>query len=236
MQNKFPQLQKSLPITPSYGSVLFSSLHCFGGPVVVLLICMLMAIAGGNGDFVVAKDPASEQGRATGFVEGPQGRQVAVVSWMGKTWVSKNLDLVTEDSWCYGNDTINCIKYGRLYTWEAANKACRSLGPGWRLPNESEWRYVASLFGGCASDSKDRGRKAYRALTVGGNSGVNLLHGGFRFKNGQFHAIKEGGFYWTNTRQVEDRAQRVVFYEQSEEFYLDQMSTTFGYSCRCVKE
>jgi len=55
----------------------------------------------------------------------------------GVKWMSRNLNIKTAGSWCYGNSTANCDKYGRLYTWTAAKKACQSIG--WRLPTDENW-------------------------------------------------------------------------------------------------
>lgn len=38
---------------------------------------------------------------------------------------------------CYMEDPFFCSQYGRYYTWSEAKKACP---PGWRLPNDSDWR------------------------------------------------------------------------------------------------
>jgi len=45
-----------------------------------------------------------------------------------QTWMAENLNFaytqpingLDSGSWCYNNDTENCAKYGRLYTWDAA--------------------------------------------------------------------------------------------------------------------
>lgn len=50
-------------------------------------------------------------------------------------WMAKNLNVNIEGSKCYDNDPKNCEKYGRLYTWSAALKACPS---GWHLPSKEE--------------------------------------------------------------------------------------------------
>ncbi len=71
----------------------------------------------------------------------------------GLTWMTKNLNYELPDSWCYDNDPANCAEYGRLYTWEAAKKACQSLGNGWRLPTDQEWRDLAKRFGGADDDA-----------------------------------------------------------------------------------
>ena len=42
------------------------------------------------------------------------------------TWMAENLKYEMSDSWCYNNDKDMCEKYGRLYTWDDAMKACPS--------------------------------------------------------------------------------------------------------------
>src|SRR5687768_5272417 len=52
----------------------------------------------------------------------------------GKQWMTENLNVNTGRSYCYEDAELNCRRYGRLYTWESAQRACQSLGGGWRLP------------------------------------------------------------------------------------------------------
>jgi hypothetical protein len=52
-----------------------------------------------------------------------------------------NHDIKPWKSWCYDDKDLNCEKYGRLYDWNAANKACPE---GWRLPSQGEWSDLVS--------------------------------------------------------------------------------------------
>jgi uncharacterized protein (TIGR02145 family) len=52
-------------------------------------------------------------------------------------WMAKNMNYKIGTSYCYGEDDFNCKKYGRLYDWSSATKACPS---GWHLPSIVEWR------------------------------------------------------------------------------------------------
>jgi hypothetical protein len=54
----------------------------------------------------------------------------------GKVWMTENLNYQTADSWCYDDSAANCETYGRLYTWEAAKKACPA---GYHLPSNQDW-------------------------------------------------------------------------------------------------
>lgn len=118
----------------------------------------------------------------------------------GKWWLTANLDVITGPSYCYDDAESNCRRYGRLYTWESARRGCQSLGNGWRLPTNDEWRQMAKYYGGVYEDSADRGRTAYEALVIGGSSGLEALLGGGRAPGGEQYARLEAhGFYWTAT-------------------------------------
>src|SRR5262245_13672290 len=82
----------------------------------------------------------------------------------GRQWTTENLNVDARPSYCYDDAELNCRRYGRLYTWDAARKGCQSLGEGWRLPTENEWRQLAKHYGGVNEDSGDKGRAAYEAL------------------------------------------------------------------------
>src|SRR5687768_14729519 len=91
----------------------------------------------------------------------------------GKQWMTENLNVNTRGSYCYDDAELNCRRYGRLYTWESAQRGCQSLGHGWRLPTNDEWRQMAKHYGGVRDDSDDGGKAAYKALLIGGSSGFN---------------------------------------------------------------
>jgi uncharacterized protein (TIGR02145 family) len=95
----------------------------------------------------------------------------------GKMWMTENLNIVTEESWCYGEGgqvyigldysnssggplygpltsseiQANCNKYGRLYTLEAARTACPR---GWHLPSSDEWDVLIKSAGGSSVAAK----------------------------------------------------------------------------------
>jgi uncharacterized protein (TIGR02145 family) len=118
----------------------------------------------------------------------------------GKEWTTQNLDVNTVTSYCYEDEDMNCRRYGRLYTWESALRVCQSLGDGWRLPTDDEWRRMAKHYGGVSEDSDDKGKAAYQALSAGGASGFNAILGGGRSGDGQYARLEAHGFYWTATQ------------------------------------
>ena len=114
-----------------------------------------------------------------------------------KQWTTHNLDVNTMPSYCYEDSELNCRRYGRLYTWESARRVCQSLGDGWRLPTDDEWRRMAKHYGGVSEDADDKGKAAYKALLAGGSSGFLALLCGGRSDDGQYARLEAHGFYWT---------------------------------------
>ena len=114
----------------------------------------------------------------------------------GKPWMTRNLDVNIMPSYCYDDAESNCRRYGRLYTWESARRACQSLGNEWRLPTDDEWRQLAKHYGGVSADSEDKGKAAYKDLLDGGSSGFDAVLGGGRSPDGQYARLDAHGFYW----------------------------------------
>ena len=116
----------------------------------------------------------------------------------GRQWATTNLDVDIDGSYCYGDAPANCRRYGRLYTWKAAQEGCLSLGEGWRLPTNDEWRLLATRYGGLREESDDTGKAAYTALLIAGSSGFDaLLGGGREVTGGEYARLEAHGFYWT---------------------------------------
>ena len=114
----------------------------------------------------------------------------------GKEWTTANVNVGASPSYCYDDDEASCRRYGRLYTWESAQRVCQSLGSGWRLPTDNEWRQMAKRYGGVSADSADKGKAAFAALRSEGTSGFNAVLGGNR-SDGKYARLEEHGFYWT---------------------------------------
>jgi uncharacterized protein (TIGR02145 family) len=124
-------------------------------------------------------------------------------------WTVENLNLDTPPSYCYDDAQENCRRYGRLYPWDSAQRACLSLGQGWRLPTDDEWRRLAKRNGGVSEDSDDQGKAAYAALLSAARPGFGALLGGGRSATGEYARLEAHGFYWTAS---EDGPATAVFY------------------------
>jgi len=163
------------------------------------------------------------------------GQTYRTVRLNGQTWMAENLNYdVGDGSWCYDNDASNCRKYGRLYNWEAAKKACRAVG--WRLPTDKEWREMAKQFGGADDDASDGGKAAYKALIEGGKSGLTAQLGGYRPSSGGFYTLGDWGDYWSATERGASDAWVYGFDRNYGELFRNNNLKSVGLSCRCVQD
>ena len=160
------------------------------GPIRVCVVTVVLSIAIGSLSASLQRLSA-EARKAAGTMD--SSKRMAD----GKQWTTHNLDVNIMPSYCYEDAELNCRRYGRLYTWESARRGCQSLGDGWRLPTDHDWRQMAKRYGGVSEDSDDRGKAAYKALFTGGNAGFNALLGGGRSDDGQYARLEAHGFYWT---------------------------------------
>lgn len=167
------------------------------------------------------------------FTDPRDGQVYKTIELNGRTWMAQNLNYdVGEGCWVYDNDPKNGEKYGRLYTWKAAQKACP---PGWRLPTDDEWRAMAKVFGGCDDDANDGGKAANDALIEGGSSGFSARLGGYRLFDGDFGLLGSWGEYWSATERGSDRAWYYTFVGGGK-LRRSLLGKSNGFSCRCLQD
>ena len=154
----------------------------------------------------------------------------------GKQWTTHNLDVDTAPSNCYDDAELSCRRYGRLYTWESAQRGCKSLGDGWRLPTNEEWRQLAEHYGGLLEESEERGKSTYKALMIGGSSGFKAVLGGGRSLDGRYARLEAHGFYWTASESGEATAWFYNFGKGMQALgRLSDGEKQRGFSVRCIK-
>lgn len=153
----------------------------------------------------------------------------------GKQWMTENLNVQIDQSYCYDDAELNCRRYGRLYTWASAQRGCQTLGAGWRLPTNDEWQQLAKHYGGVRDDSDDGGKAAFKALLLRGSSRFNILFSGGRSTDGQYARLEAHGFYWTAS---ESDSASAWFYNFGQAGYLNRHSDgekQRAFAVRCVK-
>jgi len=161
-----------------------------------------------------------------------------------KEWLAKNINFVTKDgSFLYDNDISNGEKYGRLYTREAALKACP---PGWKLPTATDWKNLIEHYGKLYLNFDDakKGKRngldgAYGSLISNGKSGFSASLGGVYYpfnKTFGFQDQEEGsGAYWSETPFNSQEIFTYTFHGHQRVVYQDKCNKNWGISCRYVK-
>lgn len=175
-------------------------------------------------------------GKITGtFKDDRDGAEYKTVQIGEQIWMAENLNYKALGSVCYGNEAINCDKYGLLYDWDGAMAACPS---GWHLPSNDEWIALTDYVGGA-----DMAGKKLKAV-IGWNSGSNgdddygfsLLPGGKYYEeNDSFQDIGSMGTWWTAT---EDHISNAYYWFSGGIFnYMSALKETkeFKQYVRCVK-
>ena len=79
------------------------------------------------------------------FKDSRDNKTYKMVKIGNQTWMAENLNYNASGSKCYDKQESNCQKYGRLYDWSTAMKACPK---GWHLPSKNEWTALTNFVGG----------------------------------------------------------------------------------------
>ena len=149
--------------------------------------------------------------------------QVKSVKIGNQVWMAKNLDTDISGSFPYANAQSTAM-YGRLYTYQAALKACPA---GWRLPTESDWDELISQLGG-------EDVAAGKLKTVG-NTGFNALYGGYANGSSYLFVGTFGGF-WSATSSDTDHAWYYFFTNKSDLLTKSFFNKNYAFSVRCIKK
>jgi uncharacterized protein (TIGR02145 family) len=151
-------------------------------------------------------------------------------------WTLSNLNVDIPGSYCYGDSVMNCQKYGRLYTWEAAQQGCSLLGEGWHLPTTAEWHNLLKHFGGVFEESVNDGKKAFGQLLRTEKPTFGATLGGNRNTDGTYARIEGHGFYWTLTAYDDKNAGFLNFANGRKVLFLQpDMEKSDAISVRCIK-
>ena len=170
------------------------------------------------------------------FTDSRDGKIYQTVEIGEHVWMAENLNFNMEGaSWCYDNSPANCTRYGRLYTWHAARKACPE---GWMLPTRSHFRKLQDCF-----QFED---DPFSELVYGS---FKVVFAGWRGLNERFGHKDFGTHFWTSTTgnrlagqwwsassQDEDYgAVNFNIYSGSQTMQFGFAYEDLGFSVRCVK-
>lgn len=171
-----------------------------------------------------------------------EGRSYRAVKIGEQVWMAENMKENIPGSVCYDNDSLNCEKYGRLYTWEAAMKVCPA---GWRLPTNDDFFKLRTYaynnngveYGAVGYSLKSRNDwkgPEYQLPEPIDSYGFNALPAGRVNKTGGFMSLGSATSFWTSTRDSEFGPVG---------WHLDSFDDTFqgntdgeSLSVRCIKD
>ena len=152
-------------------------------------------------------------------------------------WMAENLNYKTEKySYCYAGKKANCDKYGRLYRWNSASKACPE---GWHLPTDEEWQTLEKELGMADNQltkentwrGTDQATKLFSDTTVN----FNMLLGGYHNPPSNSFLGGMQSFFWTATN-TESHAWYRQMRKGSGQIFRRTRPKSWGMSVRCVKD
>jgi len=170
------------------------------------------------------------------FTDSRDGKRYKVVKIGTQTWMAENLNYNASGSKCYNNDPANCQKYGRLYNWNTAMKACPA---GWHLPTKAEWEVLTLSVG----DEETAGKylKATSGWMGWSNSddryGFSALPDGIGYPYGSFLSGGSSGIWWSSSSSEykASYAYRLDMAHNSKGVFYSDYDKDYLQSVRCVQ-
>jgi uncharacterized protein (TIGR02145 family) len=187
----------------------------------------------------VAYVSAAPKSKKKNEFKDPRDKQTyRTVKIAGLEWLGDNLNYKTEGSFCYKDEDDQCMVYGRLYTWDAAKKACPA---GFRLPThadfESLWTAAGADFNAGYLIKADYGWSG----DTNGNDTLKFsaMPAGNRFDDETYGNTAKFAFFWSADDSSEGVApgSARVWYLTCKSMAFGYMSKpkNFGFSVRCVR-
>ena len=170
------------------------------------------------------------------FKDSRDGKTYKTVKVGSQTWFAENLNFAAKGSKCYENKDANCAKYGRLYDWETANKACPA---GFHLPSNDELRALVNYAGGEKNAGKKLKSKAGWNNNGNGTDdyGWSALPGGYGDSDGSFNNAGSRGYWWSATEGDASYARsRNMLYNFDVHVNWNSDNKTYLHSVRCVAD
>ncbi|WP_290766425.1 fibrobacter succinogenes major paralogous domain-containing protein [Fibrobacter sp. UBA4297] len=150
-------------------------------------------------------------------------------------WMAENLNFEVDSSYCYNDSAKYCTKYGRLYSWAAANRACPD---GWHLPTIDEFETLFATVGKQSIAGKKL--KSTSGWNNDGNGtddfGFTALPAGIRYGKDKYYNYEgHHANFWSSIKNGSDSAEYVnMFYDYDNARQLVHDKND-GMSVRCLK-
>lgn len=169
------------------------------------------------------------------LVDKRDGKKYRTVKIGKQTWMAENLNYETQDSYCYEDKESNCSKYGRLYLWNAALKACPS---GWHLPSTAEFETLFKSVGGRQVVGKSlRSKKGWRSDGNGTDDfGFSALSAGGSYSKSGYRNMGFYAGFWSSSENDIYGAFYMLLHYDRDYADLNNQDKIYGFSVRCVKD
>jgi uncharacterized protein (TIGR02145 family) len=176
------------------------------------------------------------------FTDSRNGKAYKTVKIGEQVWMAENLNYNASGSKCYNDSTANCDKYGSLYNWETAMKACPS---GWHLPTNKEWETLLSSLGGkresyqgeeCECEIVSYTGVANKLKSKGGFSallGGTFLQGDYDESHVTFESIGDYGCWFSASP---GNSAGEIWFMSEDGARVKSLEYKEGCSVRCVKD
>jgi uncharacterized protein (TIGR02145 family) len=210
-----------------------------------------------------------------GYITDSRDGQIYKTVTIGsQTWMAENLNYAytgvpynyngyTSDSisWCYDDALVNCIKYGRLYTWAAAMdsagtwstngkgcgfyKTCMPMYPvrgacpeGWHLPTKDEFESLFAAVGG-QSTAGIALRSSFGWYSNGNGSDAfsfSALPAGYGTGIGCYYIEGHSANFWGSTEYYSNYAFSMYLAYIYDLAGLNTYDKNNRFSVRCLKD
>lgn len=151
-----------------------------------------------------------------------------VIKIGNQVWMAENLKYATtEDYFCYNDTVENCLEYGALYTWKAAQAACPT---GWRLPSSEEFNSLTDTL-------EVTSGSAYSGLTARYPNGFGTEFYGI--KNPDYEGLNTQTAFWTSDFSVSGQDSIYTGLEviSSGAYFINSTYTdSTALQVRCIRE
>lgn len=166
-----------------------------------------------------------------------------------QVWAAENLAIKTDESGCYENKVENCKKYGRLYSWKSARKACPE---GWTLPTIEDIRALTSYMIEKGATQESLGTELKSVNGWNKNKGTPKGNNKYKFNAlpsgecdyissynnelGNCSLLEDVALFWTATSIDDGFALAVRLDFDKTTFNGEGKIKTYLHAVRCIKE
>ena len=188
------------------------------------------------------------------FVDARDGQTYRMVYIARRIWMAQNLNYKTPKSYCYKDDSTNCARYGRLYTWSAAvdsvgvwSDACKGCGnsvrkspdgqargvcpEGWHLPSHNDW---SALLAADSTTTKLKSTSGWSGSYESADNGFSALPAGQGESSGLYTGLGYRTYFWSTAEDFTDRAEGMALYSSEREAKHVSLYKANTYSVRCI--